>query len=664
MRRFLTAVLLLLSCLTAFAQEDIVLENEHVRLVFGGGEKFVIKSFVMEGVEIAASQTTPPWEIELLGPNGENPLLKPGMAFYDGGSKRFGTANFKWRLLLDGSKENSVLMSVTLEPGMELPEFNLSVIAPPEWYVTAAEYPRIAVRRPEGAKVILPAGYGTMYDAPSAGWLRSEYPSCTGSLQMTMVESPEGTYFFSTRDDDASQKVLWIGCEGDALIFLQKTIANDDWTEFFPVDGGTGIFQLPWTAVMGFTREGWEQTALKWYRPFALQCKWGRKSLPEREIAPWMRAADIWLRPTGVTSETMEAVRKGIEYFGEGIGLHWYQWHHNAFDTDYPDYFPAKDGFAEMVAEAQRLGAHVTPYINGRLWDTSNHTYAGLDGAKASCRRRDGTLYTEIYGSKVINTVTCPSSPIWQQIQYDLNRRILDSLGTHGVYIDQIGAAKGEACYAENHPHPPGGGEWWHLSYRKMLQKIRSEVYKPGQAMTTEENAECYIDLFDMMLVVNSHHGPGIEMVPLFPLIYSDRCIYSGFTYIPGTINDGSFDYMTMKSLLWGAQLGWIDPGVILKEENAAQAEFLRTLGEFRRGSHDLFEGGRFLGEFAPGGDNPEMDIPGYQRTNLVMGAEWAPVKGRNAYVLVNMDSAPHKVSLPSGRSVSVPARSALRVRK
>ena len=89
---------------------------------------------------------------------------------------------------------------------------------------------------------------------------------------------------------------------------------------------------------------------------------------------------------------------------------------------------------------------------------------------------------------------------------------------------------------------------------------MRTNLYKENQAMTTEENAECYIDLFDMMLVVNSPHNSYTKMVPLFPLIYSDRCIYSGYTYIPWRITDGSLNFMSMRSLLWGSQLGWVEP--------------------------------------------------------------------------------------------------------
>ena len=637
--------------------EDIVLQNDRVKMVFGADNVFVIKSFEMEGVDIAAPSTTHLWEVELLGPRGESAVIKPWNAYYQGANKRFDTVHFSWKLPLEGSTDYYVLANVTLEPDAELPEFDFSLLLPKGWTVTGAEFPRIAVRRPEGAMVILPAAFGTRYTAPESGWLSSDYPSCTGAVQLTMLSSGEGTVFFSTRDDDASQKKFFVGGDSNGCTFLQKTICSAAWTDEL------GIFQLPWKTVMGFTREGWEKTALKWYRPWALTTKWGRFSLAERNVTPWMLDADVWLRPIGVTPETMEGVRRGIEYFGRGIGLHWYQWHHNAFDTNYPDYFPEKPGFKEMVAEAQQLGGHVTPYINGRLWDTGNHTYDELGGAQASCRRRDGTLYTEIYGSKVLNTVTCPSSPLWRHILDSLNFRILNELGTDGVYIDQIGAAKGEACYAEGHAHSPGGGEWWHLSYRDMLTSMRKDIYRPDQAVTTEENGECYIDLFDMMLVVNSPHAHWMEMVPLFPLIYSDRCVYSGFTYIPNKINDGSFDYITMKSLLWGSQLGWIDPITLFKPENQAQAEFLRELGIFRKSHHDIFVGGRFYGEFIPGGDNPVVTIPGYRWTHVVMGANWATVKGRKVCVLVNMDSSDHKVSLPDNRKVVVKARSAVYIR-
>lgn len=92
-----------------------------------------------------------------------------------------------------------------------------------------------------------------------------------------------------------------------------------------------------------------------------------------------------------------------------------------------------------------------------------------------------------------------------------------------------------------------------------------------------------------------------VRMVPLFPLIYSDRCIYSGYTYIPWRFDDGSLRFITMKSLLWGSQLGWVDPEMLMREENRLDAEFLKRMSAFRRRQHDLFVGGRFLARSFPG---------------------------------------------------------------
>ena len=60
----------------------------------------------------------------------------------------------------------------------------------------------------------------------------------------------------------------------------------------------------------------------------------------------------------------MEAVRKAMKYYGKGVGLHWYYWHNHRFDTKYPEYFPEKAGFKEMIKETQELGGFITPYIN------------------------------------------------------------------------------------------------------------------------------------------------------------------------------------------------------------------------------------------------------------------------------------------------------------
>ena len=638
-------------------KEDIVLKNSKVELRFSpSGPSFLFKSFQSEGVNVLPPEGSAvhPWEIQLLGPCGENPLLNPRFSYYLGGRQLSSSeAEFVWEIVLE-SRRWPVTMSVTLEEDSELPVWRIRAGLPDGWLVTSLDFPNISVKRLERAKAILPVGYGVEYDVPVSGNLQSRYPSCTGVMQMVLVHNDAATLYFSSRDRSASNKTFQIRGDGSSVVFSQKIVTSYAWT-------ADGQFELPWGTVLGYCPGTWQNAVTKWYRPFSFSTKWGEKTLKDRKIAPWIKEADIWLRPVDVTEGTMDAVRRGVKMYGKGIGLHWYYWHHSPFDTDYPDYFPEKEGFADMVEEAVSLGAHVTPYINGRLWDTSNHTYKELNGREASCRKPDGTLYTEVYSSKVLNTVTCPASPIWSDVLYGLNESILKDLRTDGVYMDQIGCAASEPCYADGHNHPKGGGGWWPEAYRTLLEDMRDRLYKKNQAMTTEENVECYIDLFDMMLIVNSPHNAYTKMVPLFPVVYSDRCIYSGFTYIPWKLADGSMDYISMKSLLWGAQLGWVDPQILLKPENAGPAEFLKTLSDFRKSQHDIFVGGRFIKEFIPGGDNPVIDIPNYQKTNVVMGSEWESVSGKRACVLVNMGGSDLDVVLPDGRIVSVRARGAAR---
>lgn len=648
------------------ADGDIVMANENATLVFQGDKDFLLKEFKMAGRELlpAAGSTAHPWQLTYRGPNGENPLLMPRWGVYRGTevTEYNGAPAVKatWDMVLDDTPKWPVTVTVALPDDAEMPAFYIDAALPDDWVITDLEFPRVTFAQIPNGKAVMPIAYGCEYNLSREGQLQTRYPSVTGSMQLMMMHDPAGelgTVFFAARDGEGGNKVLRMKMEGSNTTFIQEVVANYDWSK-------DGRFALPYSVEMGYNPDSWQATALKWYRPWALDSKWAQNNVRDRKIAPWVENADMWLRPGDVDEPTMNALRKALKYFGKGVGLHWYYWHNYPFDTHYPEYFPAKPGFKEMVAEAQSLGAYVTPYINGRLWDPATPSYKAENAATASCRKPDGTLYTEVYSSKVLNTVTCPASEIWQNKLRYLNKYILDSLGTDGVYMDQIGCAPAEPCYADNHGHGKGGGSWWPSAYRYILSDMRDSFYQPNQAMSTEENAEPYIDQFDMMLIVNSPHVSYMRMVPLFPLIYSDRCVYSGFTYVPWKINDGSLRYMTMKSLLWGSQLGWVEPKLLMHDANKAEALMIKNLTKFRKDNHDIFFGGRFMAEFIPEGDNETFDVPNYQPTPVVMGAEWTDVKGKTYYIFANMSDRDRTVATPAGKSVKVKAYSAAKVAK
>lgn len=640
----------------AVKDDSIFLNNKNIELIFSNtqiykcyGMKYHSKQMIPVG-----GIDSPPWELTYKGPNGENPVLKPQNGYYKGVEKKTTgkhriTMLFTWEMLLVKEKTHAVRMRVTLDEHSDLAEWDIEADLPEGWVITHVDFPRISVSRPENAKAILPSGWGAEYPLYPTTAISSRYPSGTGTMQLVLMHDSNGCFYYATKDRDASDKRFRIDCTGNQVTFHTQTTTSEAWS---PEKGGT--FRLPWTTVTGYCLEGWEAAVTQWYRPFTYTTEWGNKTLKSRNLPQWIYEADVWLRPMHVGQEVMDAIRKAINIYGKGVGLHWYYWHNYPFDTNYPEYFPPKDGFTEMIKETEKLGGHVTPYINGRLWDPATDSYRKLNGEQASARKPDGTLYTEIYGSKVINTVTCPASPIWQNIQKDVIWRIQDELGTSGVYIDQVAAAPAEPCWADNHGHPKGGGAFWVRAYRDLYADIRANHLKPGNILTSEENAECYIDLFDMLLVVNSPLRTS-NIVPLFPLVYSDRVITSAFAYTPADLTTGSFRYLNMMSLLWGAQLGWVDPVTLTKEGVEEEAEFLKKMMLFRKQQHEYVNGGQFLREIIPGGDNPVRIYPGYGKSPVVRGAEWKSGKrDHKVLFLVNIDQEDHRVFLPNGTEITM----------
>lgn len=135
-----------------------------------------------------------------------------------------------------------------------------------------------------------------------------------------------------------------------------------------------------------------------------------------------------------------------------------------------------------------------------------------------------------------------------------------------------------------------------------------------------------------------------------------------------------SFMFKNTLALLWGSQIGWIQPDRMIAPGCEAQAEFLRELARFRRNQHDLIYGGQFLGEIFPGGDNPELhsrylgpwDGVIYPLiTPAVRGALWEGPAGNKGVMLVNLDSKDHQVTLPAelgAITCTVKAHRAIRV--
>lgn len=645
---------------------SVTLANKHLSAKFSADKSFDIISLKNASGRESVRQgiNTKPWTLTYRGCEGQTPEIDPSCAIFNGyktiDNDTSKTLVFQWntRLLYDG-KQYPVEMSVTLDDNSPLLKWNLSAALPAGWSVTDFKFPTLYVVSPDSAKVITPGGWGNEYKYREGGVYEANYPSWSASMQMMMVDDGSDTYFYSPRDYNACGKLMTVKAKDGSTVFDTKVVASEGWNNH-----DSNRFVVPWTTVSGVHPGDWSAAAVDWYRPFALTTEWGSKKLSDRNIPQWMVEKDLWLRAKYLGDTTVIAVNRAIDYFGEDIAFHWYFWHHYPYDSHYPDYFPANERFAPIIKQVRSRNCQVMPYINGRLWDPVTESYSARNGKDASCRKPDGNLYTEIYPTSIVpNTVTCPSSPIWHDVIMELADRIQDELGTDGLYIDQIAAAAPYPCYAPNHSHPAGGGEFWYHSYRDMMQDLRRDHLRPGNVVFSEENAECYIPCFDILLTVNTPHSPTCKIVPLYPLIYSDRVLTAAFTYSPYTdVRNGDFRYENMQCLLYGSQLGWVDPRLLwVDDKSAYEAEFLKNLVEFRKDQHDVFIGGRYIREFIPEGDNPYVDIPVFGADYMVKGAEWLSSSGQRVLYVVNSDSKPHKVKLPTGKNVTMKPISAQR---
>ncbi len=388
---------------------------------------------------------------------------------------------------------------------------------------------------------------------------------------------------------------------------------------------GANNFALPgcmaWQAFHG----DWYDVATA-YRRFVHACAdWMPATGPEgREDTPrWMREMPFWImdwmpndnpdadpipvsirpqRPEGTPEDPDAWFHDAIalqKALGVPMGYHVYNWHWIPFNNDYPNYFPVKKGFAKGVAELQRAGIRVMPYINGQLWDMlddrdrdvrfTSEAYpwtvkdpSGLPPAKTyAAHEPDGSL--------VRLAAMCPKTWFWQREMESVTQRLFEEYNVDAVYLDLIAAASPDLCYATNHGHLPGGGNWWVQGYREMMTRLN--LRKPAdRAFTTESNAETYADCFDGFLTWIWFEP---EQVPAFPVVYAGSVAMFGRNLNGNKKRDVPyFRHHVAQQLLYGQQIGWVNADVLYYPEKLG---FLSSMVRLRWELRELFASGKPL---------------------------------------------------------------------
>ena len=437
------------------------------------------------------------------------------------------------------------------------------------------------------------------------------YPSGFGaSMGWYALYGPQGGLYFAAHDEDATFKHLYMkttpGAGMEMWFDYPATAKQGEPSQAAEANIILAPLKGDWfDGAMRYRR--WVRREANWY-PRDKMGPQGRTDSPQ-----WMKELSLWVQ--GGPS----FVKSFQRTLGVPMGFHWYSWHTIPFDNDYPHYFPARPGFGETIHDLQTSNVYVMPYINGRLWDTrdqgmSDSLFTSL-ARPAVTKHRDGSIITESYGSKeadgsdVVLGVMCPQTDTWRSKMKEVVLGLCSPVGqggngTKAVYMDQIAAAPPVCCFDASHDHPAGGGSWWTAAYRGMLQDIRAA--KPTDtALTTESNADGYIDLFDGFLVWQFQHD---GQVPAFGAVYGGSIQLFGRTYASTEPQD--FKMTLAQSFVWGEQLGWFGATAFLQSQQfyTSILPFLRQTVWLREQFNPYF----YMGEMtrAPHliGENPMLE--------------------------------------------------------
>lgn len=518
------------------------------------------------------------------------------------------------------------------------------------WSLWRVRFPQVALGRigasEQDDRLVFPRGAGELVEAPLTKPVHfvTLYPNGWGTMQFYAHYDNDCGVYVAMHDPLGGTKGLHVEHEAGANAIVcgfdvpaenMGVIGND-----FKTSGAAVIetFRGDWFDAAQIYKR-WVEKEAKWYPP------------PNKDVPRWMSDLPLWALTGGTPQEVVGPVKAFAEFMGVPVAVHWYNWHQIPFDNDYPHYFPTKPGFAEGVRELQRAGVRVMPYINGRLWDTRDKGTEDDQFSRvalpAATKDEKGKPYEETYGSKesdgspVRLAVMCPTTQLWQQKVKEIVLRLMsDEVGVDGVYIDQVAAAAPRLCFDTSHGHPLGGGQWWTKDgYWKMLTDLRAEIKRrhPEKMLTTECNAEPYAHLFDGYL---TWHWQYQNQIPLFSAVYGGKVQMFGRAYRGGATKDLALRMKAAQSLVFGEQIGWIDPNVY---KDPIGGPFIRRMARLRYALKDYLAVGDMARPPRVVGDIPKVTADWQWSgewivtTDALLSGVWRAKDGRVALIFVNV---------------------------
>ncbi len=403
-----------------------------------------------------------------------------------------------------------------------------------DWFVEEVSFPEWTVPRTDGTKVFVPRICG-MVIAPD--WKKAQPGQAVarqgpgfGAPHCIALLGEDGNSFYLDQRGEArfhsSRFEIAQGAEPGTCVLRSVCI--------LPITAESRrAYRVPYPSVAAKFRGGWfEGVAI--HRDWVHGQEWYKKAAARdfsklRDVAMWM-----WNR--GRSEVTVPPAVKFMKDTGLKVALDWYWWHGVPYDTYYPNFWPPREPISSFKAGIEAIhaaGGYVQPYTNGMLWDCDDAQWAEggddstivLRGGKVKC-----TMFNPYTRQR--QAWMCGEAPVFQD-RVRLVERTIRAAGMDGVYMDMIGHAAHGCCYNPRHRHPKGGGRHMVDGYRAYVEKVRAD--NPGFYLSTEEQGEAYLELFESFIFVHSsleRFGVGTlpqkELVPAFQAVYHGAVVVFG----------------------------------------------------------------------------------------------------------------------------------------
>lgn len=446
-------------------------------------------------------------------------------------------------------------------------------IMPEAITVTAVVFPSATVNASAESRIFLPVNQG-VETAPAAelpfGVVESRIYK---TMQFVAVYDEKSGCLFDHRDPAWNNKQFEFVRLPDSCRLQYCGIH----TPPLPKNGRALRFRTDYeNSVISF-RGNWYHAA-RLYRQWGIRQSW---ATAKRDNAR-LREIGVWLWNRGAAEHVAAPAEQLQRDAGVPVALDWYWWHSNPYDTDYPNYWPPREGetlFRRTIERLKAQGIFTQVYLNGMCWDVDNPTFAdgGLDSIDIL---RDGSLRAvpfNVFNHHRLGFICAEGEPFFARLEKQIEKLV--DAGLPGIYLDMIGCASYEDCFNPRHNHLPGGGSYQVAGFRRFLGHLRERF--PGVKFCTEECNEAYMDLFDSVIALDpsaerQNCTPQWNYVPAFSAVYHGILPTFGSYALPDGIppfdplwpTDGKLekerDWITLyplqfqielaRGILWGQQ--------------------------------------------------------------------------------------------------------------